>query len=238
MAKTLLNGVNELLQRVNKLDNDAGLLTSLTDSARQYWIDVAVQVLNETVDQAYENQTFPKPSGFATDNVTLATGTRAYTLASDLVSLRTGFHLYDTTNNHYIAILQDDGYERLLESDPEEDDTGLAWAAALRPTDGKLCLNRTPTATENGRVYRYYYEKDTVLSAAADVFPFTDEAFRAMIPAAAHLWRRDVEIDFDPAIFRASMGRFIRLIRQHPPRQSWTPPRVTQMAGTAAPFDP
>ena len=51
MAKTLLDGVNEVLKRVSLIQGDNAILTDLTDSSRQVYIDVAVQVWNESVDE-------------------------------------------------------------------------------------------------------------------------------------------------------------------------------------------
>lgn len=51
MAKTLLNGVNEVFKRIKLIQGDAAALTSLTDSARQHSIDLAIQIWNEVVDE-------------------------------------------------------------------------------------------------------------------------------------------------------------------------------------------
>ena len=44
MTKTLLNGVNDLLKRVKVIAGDTGTLSTLTDSAKQAYIDTAIQV--------------------------------------------------------------------------------------------------------------------------------------------------------------------------------------------------
>ncbi len=53
VAKTLLNSVNEVGKRAGWIAGDAGLLTSLTDSGRQSFIDQAIQVINEGIAELY-----------------------------------------------------------------------------------------------------------------------------------------------------------------------------------------
>src|SRR3990167_10276901 len=135
MSRTLLNGVNEVLKKADVLDSDSGLLTSLTDSARQTHIDLAVQVLNEALDHLSSASEQPKPNQLAEATITLATGDRDYAMNAGVVRLRNEFHLIDQTNNHQIAILGDDGYRQIVLGDPELNDTGLPSPAAIRPTD-------------------------------------------------------------------------------------------------------
>lgn len=239
MSKTLLNGVNDVLKRLDLLDADSGVLTTLTDSARQNWIDTIIQLWNEGLDELYSRHGSPKPKSMTEGTITLVTGTRAYTLATDMAVFLRRLHLYDSTNNHYITFLEDSGFEQIQLSDPEEDDTGLPSFAFIDPEDNKILMNRTPTAAENGRVYRYFYQKDLELTLAADTFPFTDTVYRAMIPAVAQLWRRDNVTDFDPGIFAASIARAAFYLSQAPLRRSWSPqPGRAAPTGTDRPFDP
>lgn len=223
MAKTLLDGVNEVLKKTAYLDSDSGLLQSLTDSSRQIYVDSAIQVLNECVDELYSVAGKAKPLALAEATITLATGDRDYALAQDLITLRREFHLIDETNNHLIGILPDDGYWQLVRVDIEQNDTGLPHAAAIRPTDGQLFMDRAPTANENGRVYKYRYDKDLELTLAADEFPFSNAVFRAIIPAAAELWKFYNHHEFTQGIFDASIARAARLLAQIPARDSWMP---------------
>jgi len=224
MAKTLLNGVNEVLKKVDIIEGDTGLLTSLTDSARQGFIDTAVQSLNEIVDELYSATDKPKPQQLAEDTITLATDDQDYALATDLVTLLPKFGLINTANNHIINILDDeDAYRQLIVADLDQDDTGLPDSAAIRPTDGQLYMNRKPTSAENGRVYNYRYNKELELVVLTDTFPFANTVFRAVVPAAAELWRRHRRKEFDQGIFDASMGRAARLVTGVPARDSWRP---------------
>lgn len=219
MAKTLLNGVNEVLKRTGILSGSTGELASLTDSARQNYIDVAVQVLNEVVEEIYETADVPLPNEQAEGTITLVTGTKNYALASDLVQLR--WPLIDKTNNQYITPFPG-GYNSILTFDPEQDDTGLPHWGAISPVDGTLELDRAPTANENGRVYTYQYDKDISMAAAADAFPCPDVVFRQIVPAAAQLFNRDRQRDFDREVFNVSIGRAARYLTKSQRPKTWS----------------
>lgn len=234
MAKTLLDGVNEVLKKVDVLDSDSGLLTDLADSGKQTFIDLAVQVLNEVVDELYSTVNQPKPNQLAESTITLGTADRDYALASDLITLLPKFGLIDETNDHFITVLGEDGYRQLVMQDPDADDTGLPTTAAIRPTDGELYMDRAPTATENGRIYKYRYHKELELTVATDEFPFGNAVFRAIVPAAAELWKFYRHKESSAGVLKASLGRAARLVSKIPARDSYRPSRV---ANVTDPFD-
>ena len=219
MAKTLLNSVNEVMKRAGLIQGATGQLASLTDSGRQVWIDMIVQVVNEGMDELYSHMNVAKPNKVAENTITLATNDRDYALQTDLVTLK--WPLQDRTNGNFITEYPG-GYERMIVSEQVPANyTGLPREGAIRPTDGELYLDTLPTANENGLVYTYLYEKDTVLTLAADTVPFTDEVFRAMVPVWHQLFQRDRRVDFDEALFKVNLGRAARRFRQTPHRTNW-----------------
>jgi hypothetical protein len=220
LAKTLLNCVNEILKRTQIIAGDAGLLTTLTDSGRQPSIDMAVQVVNEGNDELFTASSVPMPNEQKEGTITLVTGTRHYSLASDLIQLR--WPLIDKTNSQYMREYPG-GYNAILQADLEQDDTGLSQYAVIRPTDGKLYLDRAPTSVENGKVYTYQYDRDLVMSSASDTVPFSDATFRAMVPAWVQLFKRERRNEFDEGLFRANIGRACRFLTQKQQRTSWSP---------------
>jgi hypothetical protein len=220
MAKTLLNAVNETLKRVNEIAGDAGLLTTLTDSARQHPVDIAVQVVNEGVIDLYSVSQIAQPNEQAQSTITLVTSTRAYALASDLVALRWPF--IDKTNNQYLTEYPG-GYNAMLVGDPEQDDTGLPYYAAIRPTDGYLHLDRAPTSVENGRIYTYQYDKSLIMTAAASTVPFTDEVFTMMVPVWTQLWKREMRNEFDDGLYMKNLGVASKLLTRVQPITSYSP---------------
>lgn len=220
MAKTLLNATNEILKRVGLIAGDSGLLTTLTDSARQVAIDVAVQVVNEGIDELYAASNVAKPNGQAESTITLATADRSYALAAGLLRLR--WPMVDKTKTQFLFQFPG-GYNAMLVADPEQDDAGLPIYAAINPVSGELHLDRAPTSVENGRVYTYQYDKELALSAAVDTVPFKDVVFRAMVPAWVQLWKRERRNEFDGELYRMEMGRAATLMTQIQPRDSWSP---------------
>lgn len=220
MAKTLLNGVNEILKRVGIIAGDAGVLTSLTDSSRQTSIDACVQVINEGITEVFTVSEKPMPQEQKEGTVTLVTATRAYSLASDLVQLR--WPMIDKTNSQMLYEYPG-GYNAMLRGDLEQDDTGLPMYGTIRPTDFKLYVDRAPTSVENGRIYTYQYDRDLVLALAADVMPFTDAVFRSMVPAWVQLWKREKRNEFDGDLFKHSLGTASRILSGLQPRTSYNP---------------
>lgn len=221
MAKTLLQGVNDLLKRVQIISGDSGDLASLTDSGRQVFIDLAVQVWNEAVEQLYSISDQPFPQELAENTITLATSDRDYALQTDLVQLH--FPLIDETNGAYI-LEQPGGYLAIVNTQLfPANYTGLPTYAAIRPTDGQLYLDRIPTSAENGKVYKYRYDKDVSLSLAADTFPFSDAVYRALMPVAAELWRLFQENKSFQGVSKLSFGRAARFLTNTQPRDSWLP---------------
>lgn len=220
MAKTLLNAVNEILKRTSNIAGDAGLLTSLTDSARQVVIDAAVQVVNEGIEELYSASHLPMPNELTDNSITLVAGTRHYSLQSNVVQIR--WPLIDRTNGQYI-VEYPGGYEEIIINDPEIDDTGLPTMGAIRPVDSVLYLDRAPTAAEAGRIYFYQYDKDISISSSTSEVPFKDAVFRAMVPAWVQLFKRERRNEFDGELFRLSIGRASRLLTQKQMRTHWSP---------------
>ena len=234
MSKTLLNGVNEVLKKAKLIQGDSGSLSTLTDSPRQVWVDNAVQAWNETIEELFSVTGKPMPSELAESTITLVTNDRDYALASDLVSLH--WPLLDETYGQYI---EESEYLRLVASQPiPADFTGLPLYGAIRPTDGQLYLDRIPTASENGLVYKYRYDKDISLSTAAATFPFSDTVFRSLVPAVTEIFNLYHRREFSEAVYTVSMGRAARLLTQTPARTSYLPEKVrSSLDGVGYPFE-
>lgn len=220
MAKQLLDCVNEIFKRVNNIAGDANALTTLTDSARQHPIDVTIQVVNEGIDELYSHSHISLPNEQAQATITLVAGTQSYSLASNLVRMH--FPLIDKTNTEFIWKYPGD-YNDLLILDPEGDDTGLPWWGIISPVNSQLYLNVIPTATEAGRVYTYQYEKDLAMSLATDTVPFNNEVFRAMVPAWAQLYKREMKNEFDTDLYQQAIGRAAYMLSQTEPRTTYSP---------------
>lgn len=223
MAKTLLQGVNEVMKRMGYIKGNSGELASLTDSQRQTTIDQVVQAWNRLLIEIYDASEIALPDELAEDTITLATGDRDYALASDLNQLR--FPLVNQSNGNEI-FEYNGGYTQMFRDQTiPANYTGQSTLAAIRPTDGQLYLDAIPTSNENGDVYTYQYDKSITLSLATDTFPFKDDVFNALISACAETVSRYKKRSFDEGEYNRSTGLAISLMTQQPQRAFWTPIR-------------
>ena len=219
--KTLLNGVNELLKRVKLIQGDSGALASLADSPRQVYVDTAVQVWNELIEDVYSKANVPLPQELGENTITLATADRDYALQTDVVQIY--YPLQNETTGQYIYEYPGGYLEMVRDQAIPANYTGQPLMAAISPVDSELYLDRLPTSEENGDVYKYRYDKDISLSAAADTFPFIDAVFRALVPAAVELWRKSHQNSFDADGYKKAVGTAARLMTQKQQRDSWLP---------------
>ena len=218
MSKTLLDGVNDLLDRVGIVDAN-GPLASLTIQGKQLFIDLAVQVWNETVDDACNMMGIPHIGEPTTSSITLVAGTREYDLPTDLVQIR--WPLLDETNGHWINEYCG-GYEQMrIDQNILTDWTGLPYAACISPVNGKLRMERTPTSAEAGAVYSLLYDKDLVMDSATDTFPFSDATYRAMLPVVTEAWERRKRNDFDLEEHKKQLSRALLFANKVNRRTHW-----------------
>ncbi len=224
MAKTLLDGVNEVLKKLSLIQSDNVTLSSLTDSARQIWIDQSVQAWNEVMEQMYYVAREPMPNILAENTITLVTSDRDYALQTDLVELVIGEYnsvMLDETNGRFIYHRS---YMQIVSEQFQPANwTGIPLYGGIRPTDGEFYLDRIPTSAENGLVYKYRYLKDASVSGATDQFPFSDAVFRALVPAVAEVVNRKRNSEFDSGLYNANLGRAGGLLNKVQERRSWSP---------------
>lgn len=224
---TLLNGVNEVLKRVQAISSD---LTTLTSGGKQIPVNIAIQMWNETNDALYDLAKRPFPQELAESSITLVTSDRDYSLASGMNKMR--WPLIDQTNGTYITEYPG-GYTSLFEDQPiPANYTGLPQNAAIRETDGLLYLDRIPTSNENGRVYAYQYDKDLELTVAADTFPFKAVVFRALVPAVAQRWKYQFQNKFDEKIYNGALATAVSYLTQTQKNESWLPQRAAPVNQT------
>ena len=221
MSHTLLDGVNEVLKRANVLVTGT-LFASLTDGALQHEIDVAVQVINEGIDDLYSVPGMLMPNSQNEGTISLVLGQREYTLPSDFLRMNADSIIIDRTNTNYLWQYME-GYDALLGLDPQQLYTGLPLWWVISPITGKLRVDRAPDSTVVGNTYYFEYEKNVTLANASDAIPFNDAAFRAMVPAWTQIYKRERSGDFDQAMYTASMARAARFAREVSPRIDYSP---------------
>lgn len=219
MTKTLLDGVNDVLSRNGIIDSN-NTLGTLTNLGKQIYIDLAVQVWNETVDEVCDMMGLPHPGELESSTaVTLVSGTREYELPSDLVQIR--WPLIDETNGNYIQEYPG-GYQQMrIDQQIPGDWLGLPYAAAINPINGTLRLERTPTDAEEGLIYNMIYDKDLVMDAAGDTFPFMDSVYRAVMPVVAEMWERKKRNDFNEQEYKKQLSRAMSFVNKTVRRSNW-----------------
>ena len=115
MAKTLLDATNETMKKLSLIKGDSGVLTSLTDTARQTWIDQIVQNVNEGIDELYSWAEMEFPKELTEGTLTLATNDRDYDPAAvfsgDVNTIR--FPFQDQRNGQYTYEFEK-GYRALI----------------------------------------------------------------------------------------------------------------------------
>lgn len=228
---TLLDCVNQTLMRANWIDTaNVGLLSSLTYSPLQHEIDICVQVVNEGVDELYNSTDISLPLEGAESSITLATGTREYSLASNLVVLT--WPIVNRVNNQYLTQWQGT-YNDFLLIDPQQNQSGLPILAMISPITGFLRVDRAPDSTNNGQVYTYEYQKDTGMVNSTDTVPFNNTVFRSMVPVWVQLLKRELRNEFDQNLYDIALGRASRTVTEEPWKDNWAP-RPLGMMG----FDP
>lgn len=221
MAKSLLEATNETLKRLKMIQGDQDVLTTLTDSSRQIWIDITVQVINEGIDTLYDASNIAKPLEMTETPITLTLNEREYALPTDLVQLR--WPGLDETNGMFITEYPG-GYAQMRIDQPRPDTgyEGTPIYGVINPSNGKLRFDHRPTAEDVGDIYIFEYDKDLSMTLAADTVPFTDAVFRAMVPAWAQLVQRDMKRDFDPAIYETQIGQAARFLNRGQRRTHWS----------------
>lgn len=214
---TFLQAINESLKRVGLIQGDAGELTSFSDSARQTDIDIMIQVWNEVIQGLYFFEPQPKEVGEST--FTLVTDTREYDVASDFEGFVTdplqetdGYQLYQYPGG-YIRMVAD----QLIPSNY----TGRPVYYVVNPQNGKIRLDASPTASENGEVYTYRYTKSLEMANTTDTFPFSDQVVRNLYPAVKQMWNRHRKETFDRGIFNASMALAQKTLNTHELRKTY-----------------
>lgn len=220
--KQLLDCVNEVLKRVKIVDvGNVGPLTSLTNSALQHEIDVAIQVINEGIDELFSMAT-EEPTDAAESNISMILNQREYALASNMVRLI--WPMIDRVNIQYLVEWRGT-YENFLLLDPQQNYTGLPIWGMISPITGLLRVDRQPDVTSVGHTYTYEYQKDSALFNQTDVVPFNNAVFRSLVPAWAQLWKRDErgQQEFDRAIYTQAMGRASRYVREELPSRNYSP---------------
>ncbi len=223
MAYTLLQATNKVLKRVGLIQGSSGELTTLTDSARQTDVDIAVSSWNDVIDELYKAGKLP--GEMDTGTFTLSTsGTdsgREYAVDADFVAM--AGNPIDPTNSRTLYPYPG-GYFKMREMLQNPSDfEGKPSYWVISPVSGNIRIDTTPQTADDGDIYTYVFEKIRNLSLAADTFPFNDGAVNALVDAVSQTWRmhRKGRSEFVPELYQASMTRAMRMVRGEQPRETY-----------------
>lgn len=223
MAKTLLDGVNDVLKNNGLIAGEDGELSTLTDNPRQTEIDVAIQCWNSLIVEVFDFADEPVPMEVDSTTITLATDDVDYDLPSNLVQIR--WPLKNETYGYYITQYEGGWDQMFRDQGIPGNYTGRPQAAAIRPTDGRLVMEYIPTSQENGLAYTLLYDKELIMSAQGDEFPFNDTVYTVLLDAAIEIWRYKQKGKAASGIYKRKVAQAARLLTKNQRRDRWAPKR-------------
>ena len=189
-----LDAVNRVLRINGIIRGDDDALTSFSDTQHSSTSALAqISIQDEIVSLISE-----EILGYqhAESTITLISGTRLYSLAADFIRFRdpveklfmSELNVDGTVNGTPIPYVDEDALRRSI---PYYRDAtgGGAWSFYIPGgSTNQVGFYALPGASDNGRIFRYYYEKDVQVSLATDVLPFknNNEAYAFCRLAGLH----------------------------------------------------
>lgn len=210
MAITFLTAVSQVLVRAGEVPQDVGAVANFADSARSVKIQQVIQAWNEVIldISSIPACTFPKTAGRST--ITLVDAQRYYDLPANFEQI-----MWPLTESQdgYLITEYPGGYERMIVDRCQPQlFVGIPEYAVIEPVDRKLLIDTTPDASAAGRVFTINYQKSLTLTTETDLFPFSDDAVRALYGAVAELYKYERQRIFDVRKYNAAKSTAIRLI--------------------------
>lgn len=218
MAYTFLQAVNKTLKKVNVIHGDAGELETFVDTARQQNIDIAKDIWNELIHELFTLELFSR--GSREGQFVIVTDIREYDLESDFEQMASDI-IRNESESWFLKPYKG-GYLQLWNDQIDPSDyqgQPLAWA--INPSSSKIRIDRDPTSTENGDIYKYLYVRRLSLQDESDVFPFSDTVVDSLTPATAEMWKRDRSKDFDKGLMGLSFNRAVSYLTQARPKTEY-----------------
>ena len=175
MSQTFLQAVNRVLRIGGVIRGDTDPITSFSDVQHGATMNLVQIAIQSTLTDLASFYSFPQER--ASSSITLATGTRLYSLASDFVQFwMDNQYLYDSVQNNELPEYR--GGERQLARDvPDYKSTVTQsgyptfWYNSEGMTQ-QIGFYAIPNSDYNGRVLTYDYERDVIPINATDLMPF------------------------------------------------------------------
>jgi hypothetical protein len=223
-----VDAVNRIMKLNGLIRGDTDTIASFSDTnhaSTSAIVQLAVQTeiteLSSKGELPYQHKT--------NGSISLATGTRTYSFASDFVQLwgRDPF-FYDSTQN--TQIFQYPGGEEQLRQDilTYRTDPGnpLFWYFELGTTQ-QVSFYPVPDSSVNGKALAYDYSASVNVSGASDVLPLatTDQQYAFCEMAARRFkflfeGKVDIPMDTDP-VYREARSRLFALLKWKQPSRRY-----------------
>lgn len=228
---TLLEAVTRILRLNAILRGDTDAPTSFSDTNHNASMQLAIVAVQDELTSLTAERLVPYEKTSAT--ITLATGTRTYSLATDFVNFYGYPHFYDTEGNRLLPEWPG-GQEKLqLEDFQYLTRTGTpSWWYWEPTTSKKVGFYYAPDSSYNGKTLTYHYERSVMVSVAADTMPFhNNEENYTFCQLAGRRFKfmfEDVDnkadiqgiLDNDVS-YRTAKGTLVRLMRGTNPSRNY-----------------
>lgn len=215
----MLQGVNDVLKRVQIIKGENQELASFNDATIQHEIDTTIQYWNEILEELYSKTEEAMPKEAQLANIVLVSGQREYDLPSGCHVVR--YPLMENTNGYFIYEWES-GYDSLREwQQIPENFTGRPNYCTISPVTNKLYMDFIPTDAEDGLSYELYYDRDVSLTSPSDEFPFNDAVYRALVPAVAEMWKLDHRKEFNQGVYKKRFSQACRYLSNKPLRETY-----------------
>lgn len=222
---TFLEAINRILRVTTVMQWDDDNITSFTQNQHAATISLARQAVQHVVnDLTTDRFLFPED---AQDHLTMVTGTRTYSLASDFVRLQgkePWFHRLEgaigTQADGRFLAKYPGGEDALKKEVPQYTHQQGTPQWYYFTDDQEIGIYPIPESADNGAVYRYDYQKDTMPESESDSLPvYNDAQGYAFVDAAARvftfLWTtQPVDGLKDDSIYKGAKGMVMALARK------------------------
>jgi hypothetical protein len=230
---TFLEAVVRIMRLNGHIRGDTDAPTSFADTAHNSTIQIAQLAIQDELTNLSADRSIPYEK--SSTSVTLATGTRTYTLPGDFIGFFGVAHFYDATDNRQIFEFPG-GLENIQLIDYQyATNTGTPMNWYWEPSSTKkVGFYQVPNSTYSGRVLTYDYETSILVTAASDTMPFHNaeegNSFCAMAGRRFKYLFEDVKdtqdiqniLDNDLS-YRTSKGTLLRLISGKNPPGRYAP---------------
>lgn len=223
---SFLNGLNRVFRINNIISHDDADITSFSDTQHNADINRGIIAIQDELSEIVSERDIPYERTSTT--ITLATGTRTYSLASDFVRFYGTANFYDSTDN--VKIFEAKGGEKSLELIDYQylttQGTPMMWYWS-NTTSKEVAFYNVPDSNYNNRSLTYLYEASVMVSNASDTLPFhnNEEYFSFTQMAARRMIYMKEGNDLgalkSDEIYREAKARLYQFIRASNPSNSY-----------------